>query len=114
MGFWAALDEVYPSTRHQRCWQHKTMNVLNCLPKRSQPKAKATLHDIWQAETKADAEKAFDLFIKTYEPKYPKAALSLQKIATNSWHSSTFQPSIGNLLYIKCSYTENHLLKLFR
>ena len=79
MGFWAALDEVYPSTRHQRCWQHKTMNVLNCLPKRSQPKAKATLHDIWQAETKADAEKAFDLFIKTYEPKYPKAALSLQK-----------------------------------
>ena len=79
MDFWVALGEVYPSTRHQRCWQHKTMNVLNCLPKRSQPKAKATLHDIWQAETKADAEKAFDLFIKTYEPKYPKAALSLQK-----------------------------------
>jgi transposase-like protein len=79
MGFWAALDEVYPSTRHQRCWQHKAMNVLNCLPKLSQPKAKAALHDIWQAETKADAQKAFNLFIKTYEPKYPKAALSLQK-----------------------------------
>jgi len=58
---------------------HKTMNVLNCLPKLSQPKAKAALHDIWQAETKADAEKTFDLFVKTYEPKYPKAALCLQK-----------------------------------
>jgi putative transposase len=79
MGFWAALDEVYPTTRQQRCWMHKTMNVLNCLPKLSQPKAKAALHDIWQAETKADAEKAFDLFVKIYEPKYPKAALCLQK-----------------------------------
>lgn len=79
MGFWAALDEVYPETRQQRCWMHKTMNVLNCLPKLSQPKAKAALHDIWQAETKEDADKAFDLFIKTYEPKYPKAALCLQK-----------------------------------
>ena len=55
------------------------MNVLNCLPKLSQPKAKAALHDIWQAETKDDADKAFDLFIKTYEPKYPKVALCLQK-----------------------------------
>ena len=79
MGFWAATDEVYPETRHQRCWQHKTMNVLNCLPKLSQPKAKAAIHNIWQAETKADAQKAFDLFIKIYEPKYPKAALCLQK-----------------------------------
>ena len=79
MGFWAALDEVYPKTRQQRCWMHKTMNVLNCLPKLSQPKAKAALHDIWQAETKDDADKAFDLFIKTYEPKYPKVALCLQK-----------------------------------
>jgi putative transposase len=79
MGFWAALEEVFPQTRQQRCWMHKTMNVLNCLPKLSQPKAKAALHDIWQAETKTDAEKAFDLFIKIYEPKYPKAALCLQK-----------------------------------
>ena len=79
MGFWAAMDEVYPETRHQRCWQHKTMNVLNFLPKLSQPKAKAALHDIWQAETKVDAEKAFDLVIKTYEPKDPKATLCLQK-----------------------------------
>ena len=79
MGFWAALEEVYPETRQQRCWMHKTMNVLNCLPKSAQPKAKHALHDIWQAETRVDAEKAFDLFIKTYEPKYPKAAVCLHK-----------------------------------
>lgn len=79
MGFWSALDEAYPATRHQRCWMHKTMNILNCLPKLSQPKAKQALHNIWQAETKEDAEKSFDLFIKTYENKYPKATVCLQK-----------------------------------
>ena len=79
MGFWAALEEIYPDTRAQRCWMRKTMNVLNCLPKSSQPKAKQSLHDIWQAGTRVDAEKAFDLFIRTYEPKYPKATLCLQK-----------------------------------
>ena len=79
MGFWAALEEVYPETRQQRCWMHKTMNVLNCLPKSVQPKAKQALHDIWQAETQSDAEKAFDLFIRMYEPKYPKAAVCLHK-----------------------------------
>jgi transposase-like protein len=79
MGFWAALEEVYPESRQQRCWMHKTMNVLNCLPKSLQPKAKQALHEIWQANTREDAEKAFDLFLKTYEPKYPKAALCLEK-----------------------------------
>lgn len=79
MGFWAALEEVYPESRQQRCWMHKTMNVLNCLPKSLQAKAKQALHEIWQANTREDAEKAFDLFLKTYEPKYPKAALCLQK-----------------------------------
>ena len=79
MGFWSALDEVYPDTRQQRCWMHKTMNVLNCLPKLSQPKAKQALHAIWQAETKADAQTAFDLFIDTYEAKYLKATTCLQK-----------------------------------
>lgn len=79
MGFWAALDEIYGDTRQQRCWMHKTMNVLNYLPKSSQVKAKEALHNIWQAETKVDAEKAFDLFIKIYEAKYPKATLCLQK-----------------------------------
>jgi len=79
MGFWAALEEVYPESRQQRCWMHKTMNVLNCLPKSLQPKAKQALHEIWRANTREDAEKAFDLFLKTYEPKYPKAALCLEK-----------------------------------
>ena len=79
MGFWAALEEVYPASRQQRCWMHKTMNVLNCLPKSGQAKAKQALHDIWQAATRADAEKAFELFIETYEPKYPKATACLHK-----------------------------------
>ena len=79
MGFWSALDEIYPASRHQRCWMHKTMNVLNCLPKSVQAKAKQSLHDIWQAPTQVDAEKAFATFIQTYEPKYPKAAQCLEK-----------------------------------
>ena len=79
MGFWAAMDEVYPQTRQQRCWVHKTANILNSLPKSSQPKAKEAIHQIWQAETKINAEKAFELFIETYQDKYPKATLSLQK-----------------------------------
>ena len=79
LGFWSALDEVFPGTRHQRCWKHKTANVLNYLPKHSQPKAKGALHEIWMAETKDEAEKAFDLFIETYQDKYPKAAGCLTK-----------------------------------
>jgi len=79
LGFWNALDEIYGDTRHQRCWVHKTANILNKLPKSSQPKAKQALHDIWQAETKDHAEKAFDLFVHTYEDKYPKSTLCLQK-----------------------------------
>lgn len=79
MGFWAALEEIFPATRQQRCWVHKTGNVLNYLPKRTQPKAKKMLHDIWQAETREDAHKAFDLFIETFEAKYPKATECLVK-----------------------------------
>jgi putative transposase len=79
LGFWKALEEVYDITRHQRCWVHKTANILNKLPKLSQPKAKQALHEIWQAETKEDAEKAFDLFITTYDAKFPKSTLCLQK-----------------------------------
>lgn len=79
LGFWAALDEVYPQTRHQRCWMHKTGNILNKLPKGAQPKAKQALHEIWQAETRADALSAFSLFLETYEAKYPKAAECLEK-----------------------------------
>ena len=82
MGFWSALDKIYPTTKHQRCWVHKTRNILNYLPKKSQPKAKERLHDIWKAETKKDAEQAFNLWIKTYEDKYPKAAQCLKKDRT--------------------------------
>ena len=79
MGFWAALEGVFPTTRQQRCWMHKTSNVLNYLPKRTQPKAKKMLHDIWQAETREDAHAAFNLFTATLEAKYPKATECLIK-----------------------------------
>jgi transposase-like protein len=74
-----ALRQVFPSTREQRCWVHKTANILDKLPKAQQPKAKAMLYDIWQAETKAAAEKAFDLLVATYEAKYAKAVGCLVK-----------------------------------
>jgi transposase-like protein len=79
LGFWKALRQVFPTTREQRCWVHKTANVLDKLPKGQQSKAKAMLHDIWQAETKAAAEQAFDLFVATYEAKYAKATGCLAK-----------------------------------
>ena len=79
LGFWKALDQVWPSTRSQRCWVHKTANVLDKMPKRVQPGAKDALHQIWMAETKKDAERAFDLFLATYAAKYPKACECLSK-----------------------------------
>jgi len=79
LGFWAALDEVFPETRRQRCWVHKTANVLNTLPKSLQAKAKAGLHEIWMAPTRAQAITAFDHFLKTYGAKYPKAVDKLVK-----------------------------------
>lgn len=82
LGFWAALEELYPQTRHQRCWKHKTANVLNYLPRSVQPKAKGALHEIWMAETRADAERAFDHFMATFSAKYPKAAQCLSKDRT--------------------------------
>ncbi len=79
LGFWKALRQVYPTTRTQRCWVHKTANVLDKMPKRIQPKAKEMLHEIWMAESRADAEKAFDAFIEMFEPKYPQAVACLKK-----------------------------------
>nr|WP_289143285.1 IS256 family transposase [uncultured Halomonas sp.] len=79
MGFWAALSKIHPETDHQRCWVHKTANVLNKLPKSVQPKVKADLHDIWMAETRFDAHKAFDRTLKRFEAKYPKAMACLAK-----------------------------------
>ena len=74
-----ALDEVFPGTCHQRCWVHKTANVLNKFPKSMHPAAKADLRDIWQAETRAAAEAALDTFAEKYGAKYDKAATCLTK-----------------------------------
>jgi len=79
LGFWKALTKVYDNTRWQRCWVHKTANVLNKLPKSIQAKAKAKLHQIWMAPDKDEAEKHFDDFIEIYNAKYPKAAECLKK-----------------------------------
>jgi putative transposase len=79
LGFWAALQELFPETRDQRCWVHKTANVLNYLPRSMQAKAKSMLHDIWMAEGRANAETAFDRFVATFRAKYPKATECLAK-----------------------------------
>ena len=79
MGFWKALDEVFPGTRHQRCWVHKIANVLNKLPKSMQPAVKADLREIWQAETRAKAKAAMDIFAEKYGIKYEKAVNCLTK-----------------------------------
>jgi transposase-like protein len=79
LGFWKALPKVFPTTREQRCWFHKSGNVIDKLPKRLQPGAKEKLHDIWMAETREDAQRAFDLFLESYGAKYPKACECLAK-----------------------------------
>ena len=79
LGFWKALPQVWPKTREQRCWVHKTANVLNRLPKSLQGKAKRALQDIWMAETRNDAELAFDTFVELYGVKYDKAVECLTK-----------------------------------
>jgi transposase-like protein len=79
LGFWKALPEVWPKTREQRCWVHKTANVLNRLPKSLQGKAKRALQNIWMAETRKDAEAAFDTFAEIYGTKYDKAVECLTK-----------------------------------
>ena len=79
LGFWKALKKVFPKTREQRCWVHKTANILDKMPKRLQPEAKQKLHEIWMADTREHAHRAFDLFLATYEAKYPKACECLAK-----------------------------------
>ena len=79
LGFWRAISKCYPSTRHQRCWVHKTANVLNVLPKSVQPKVKAALHEIWMAETREAACKAFDRTLIRFEDKYSGAMERLRK-----------------------------------
>lgn len=79
LGFWKAVRQLWSDTAEQRCWVHKTANVLDKLPKSVQPKAKDLLHEIYLAPSRAAAEKAFALFVATYEAKYPKATECLAK-----------------------------------
>ena len=79
LGFWAALRNVFPETREQRCWLHKPANVLNKLPKSVQARAKIDLHEIWLADTRANATRAFDAFLEKYRAKYEGACLCLSK-----------------------------------
>lgn len=79
LGFWAAARKLWPTTREQRCWVHKTANVLDKLPKRLRPRAKEQLHQIWMACTRAEAEQALDRFVQMYQAKYPGATDRLQK-----------------------------------
>jgi putative transposase len=88
LGFWQAIEEVWPKTRGQRCWVHKTANVLNKLPKSQQSKAKRALQEIWMAETKKDALAAFDAFVETWSAKYDKTVECLIKDR---------DPSIGSI-----------------
>jgi len=79
MGFWNALDRAFPSTKHQRCWVHKTKNVLNCFPKQMAPAVKSVLDDIQHAGTRKEAEAALAVFSEKYEIKYPKGVTCMVK-----------------------------------
>lgn len=79
LGFWKALPQVFPTTKAQRCWVHKTANILDKMPKRVQPRAKTLIHDIYMAETEREANRAFDHFIEAYNDKFPKAVEILRK-----------------------------------
>ncbi len=79
LGFWKALDEVFPGTRHQRCWLHKVMNILDKVPKSVQSKMKVDLREVSAAPTRAAAEKAMTVFVEKYGAKYPRAAECLTK-----------------------------------
>jgi len=79
LGFWAALEEEYPDTDEQRCWVHKTANMLDKLPKSVQPHAKRLIHDMYLAPSKAEAVKAYERFVREYGPKYAKTVECLAK-----------------------------------
>ncbi len=79
LGFWKALPTVFPTTKEQRCWVHKTANILDKLPKNKQPGAKEMIHQIWMADTRENATQACDAFLETYQAKYPKACECLAK-----------------------------------
>jgi len=79
LGFWSALEEVFPGTRHQRCWVHKTANILDKMPKKQQAQAKTRIHEIYLSATRQEAEEAFDEFLDLYQAKYPKSCECLAK-----------------------------------
>jgi transposase-like protein len=79
LGFWGAMEEEFPQTRQQRCWVHKTANVLDKLPKRVQPYAKKLIHEMYLSPTRDDALKAHERFCKEHQAKYPKAVACLEK-----------------------------------
>lgn len=79
LGFWKAFPQVFPITKTQRCWVHKTVNVLNKLPKRQQPGAKRAIWEIYRAENQTEVNQAFNRFMATYQAKYPKATQCLTK-----------------------------------
>ena len=93
LGFWAALRKVFPTTGEQRCWMHKSGNVLDKLPKAVQPRAKDDLHQVWMAETRSAA---FDLFLEKYSAKYPKATECLAKDRDVLLTFYDFTPSTGS------------------
>ena len=90
--FWLALLEVFPSTRTERCWMHKTGNVLNYLQKSDQAKSKQGLHEIWMAETRAKAQRAFDKWLERYNDKYPKATPPAWCVTVTNYSRSTTSP----------------------
>ena len=79
MGFWTALEEAFPETRHQRCWVHKSANVLDKLPKAVQPDAKRLIHQMYQSPTRAAAHKVYEHFLSLYQDRYEKACECLTK-----------------------------------
>ncbi len=106
LGFWGALEEVYPKTKVQRCWVHKTANVLDKLPKSIQAKAKSDIHDIYLAETLKDAQDAWQQFIQQYQHKYPKATQCLQKDKASllTFYQFLFSEMIITISTIFCKY----------
>jgi transposase-like protein len=108
LGFWKALEQQFGATRHQRCWVHKAMNVLNKLPKSVQPRAKADLREIWMAEGRDDAEKAFDRFLAKYQTKYDKAADAWPRIVIRCSPSTTSRPNTGSI-FAPATRTRAHL-----
>jgi transposase-like protein len=79
LGFWAALSEMFPDTRCQRCWVHKTANILDKMPKRVQPDAKKLIHEMYMAETRKQAMEAYEEFCERYKAKFPNAVACLRK-----------------------------------